>query len=363
MIGFVAASLVAIAAYFSDPFAGPRYRGPRTDHFDGRRFFNSGPAEPRGFRDFLRWQFQSDRGSWQERPDAPPGPPPPRVVEGNSLHITFIGHSTTLIQTEGLNILTDPVWSNRVGPVSWIGPKRYRAPGLRFDDLPRIDVVLLSHNHYDHFDLPTLRRLAQARAPLFVVPLGVRALIESKRLGRVFELDWWDGREISPSLRVSAVPAQHFSMRGLRDRDNTLWCGYVLEAAAGNIYFAGDSGYGPHFEQIARRFAPFRLALLPIGAYRPEWFMSPVHMSPERAVQAAVTLDAGTCVGIHFGSFALADDGEREPAERLSKALQNTPEMASRFFVLEGGEGRSVPLTPCTSQTRQSYNQIRSGPS
>ncbi|MGH9401569.1 MAG: MBL fold metallo-hydrolase [Terriglobia bacterium] len=342
--GAVAASLCFILAYALDPFAGPRYYGPRSDHFDGKRFFNSGLLEPRGFRDFLRWRLTSERGRWQNHTEASFGPPPPRIIEGDNLRVTFINHSTTLIQTEGLNILTDPVWSKRAGPVSWLGPERHRPPGLRFEDLPRIDFVLLSHNHYDHLDLPTLRRLAKTHAPLFVAPLGVRALIESKRLGRAIELDWWNAYSLSSSLRVNAVPARHFSMRGLRDRNNTLWCGYVLEAAAGSIYFAGDTGYGPHFEQIARKFAPVRLALLPIGAYRPAWFMSPVHISPEQAVQAAQVMGAKTSMGIHFGTFALADDGECEPVESLREALQRTPGMASRFWALQGGEGRDVPL-------------------
>ncbi|MGH9342593.1 MAG: MBL fold metallo-hydrolase, partial [Terriglobia bacterium] len=232
--GVAGVSLAFVLAYAFDPFAGPRYRGPLSDHFDGKRFFNSGSAEPRGFRDFLRWRLKSKRGGWQEHTEAPFGPPPPRIIEGGDLRLTFINHSTTLIQTEGLNILTDPIWSKRAGPVSWLGPKRHRPPGLRFEDLPRIDIVLLSHNHYDHLDLPTLRRLAKTHAPLFVTPLGVRALIESKRLGRAVELDWWDAHSLSPSLRINAVPARHFSMRGLRDRNNTLWCGYVLEANAGS---------------------------------------------------------------------------------------------------------------------------------
>ncbi|MGH9404827.1 MAG: MBL fold metallo-hydrolase [Terriglobia bacterium] len=347
--GTVLALLLGGLAYAYDPFAGPTYRGPRSDHFDGKRFFNPGEPEPRGLRDFIRWRISAAPGPWLRYDAVPSGPPPPKTVTGGGLRITFINHATVLIQIAGVNILTDPVWSNRVGPVSWVGPRRRRAPGLHLDALPEIHVVLLSHNHYDHLDLPTLKIIKRAHRPVFVAPLGVAALLESAGLGGAIELDWWATTELGRAIRATCVPAQHFSMRGLRDRNNTLWCGYVLEGPAGAIYFAGDTGYGAHFEQIARRFAPFRLALLPIGAYRPEWFMSPVHMSPEDAVRAARALGAQTCVAMHFGTFALADDGQFEPVDDLRRALGVSGAAAFEFWVLNGGEGRDAPPAASSS--------------
>lgn len=352
LVGTFAVIIALAAAYAADPFAGPKYRGEPSDHFDGSRFFNPGERPRPGFKGFLRWQFQSKRGPWRRFTDTPCGPAPPPRVEGCGLRVTFINHSTTLIQTAGINILTDPVWSKRVGPVSWAGAVRRRAPGLRMEDLPPIDVVLLSHNHYDHFDLPTLRRLVAAHSPRFVTPLGVKALVESRRLGRAIELDWWSEAPLPGGLRVTCVPARHFSMRGLRDHDNTLWCGYVLDGPAGRVYFAGDTASGSHFAEIARRFAPLRLALLPIGAYRPEWFMSAAHVSPRQSLEAALELKAETSVAIHFGTFALADDGEFEPAAELQRCLDSLPPPAPRFWVLEFGEGRDVPELSRTMAVR-----------
>ena len=343
MLYGVFAVLVIIAiGYVFDPFAGPRYRGPRSDHFDGKRFFLRGSEGQRGLRDFLRWQLTTQRGAWPAFVETAYGPPPPARVDGENLRVTFINHSTALIQTAGLNILTDPVWSNRVGPVSWAGLKRHQPPGLSIEDLPRIDIILLTHNHYDHLDLPTLRRIVRTHEPKVVAPLGVRALLESKNLGCSMELDWWITGPLRDGVQVTCVPAQHFSARGLRDYNNTLWCGYVLEVPEGRIYFAGDTGYGPHIGQIAQRFAPLRLALLPIGAYRPEWFMSPVHMSPEQAVRVHQIMGATTSLAIHFGTFALGDDGQMEAATCLRRALEDGD--AARFWVLEHGEGRDVPL-------------------
>ncbi|MGH9450923.1 MAG: MBL fold metallo-hydrolase [Terriglobia bacterium] len=350
ILGALVVLVAGAVAYAADPFAGPRYQGPRSDHFDGGKFFNAGFSGRRGIREFLLWQLHSEPSRWRRYTDSPYGPPPPRVVEGADLRVTFINHSTTLIQTAGLNILTDPVWSRRVGPVSWFGPRRHRPPGLRIDDLPHIDVVLLSHNHYDHLDVPSLRRIAALHSPQLVVPLGVRALLETQRFGNCIELDWWNAAELPRAMRVTCVPAQHFSMRGLRDHNNTLWCGYVLEGPGGRIYFAGDTGYGPHFAQIAGQFAPMRLALLPIGAYRPTWFMSSAHVSPAESVRAAQELGAATSVAIHFGTFALADDGEFEPVTDLQSALQMAPALAPRFWVLGFGEGRDVPADANTVQ-------------
>lgn len=317
----------------------PRYSGQTTDHFDGRKFHNlEGPAR-RGFLDFLRWQFTSRRGEWSKWNDSQPGTPPPMRVDGEKLRITFVNHASVLIQAGSLNILTDPIWSDRASPFTWAGPKRHRAPGLRFEDLPPIDVVLLSHNHYDHLDIATLTRLNKEHQPRFVSALGNRALLQNHGITDAIELDWWEKTELSDQGSVACVPAQHFSGRSLSDFDCTLWCGFVIQARAGNIYFAGDTAMGDHFKEIKRRFGKFRLALLPIGAYLPRWFMHPVHLSPAEAVKIHDLLQPDASVAIHFGTFALADDGEAEPVRELRDALGN---QSSNFWILEQGEGRYV---------------------
>ena len=324
-------------------FSAPRYQGPITNHFNGRKFRNLEPPERKGFVDFLRWQLTSKRGRWNKWTDAQPGSASPPHVNGKELRVTFINHATVLIQTEGLNILTDPIWSERASPVIWAGPKRHRPPGLRFEDLPPIDLVLIGHNHYDHLDIMTLLRLRAEHRPRFVTALGNRALLSSHEIDDVIELDWWDSAKVSEELRVTCVPAKHFSGRGLGDGDATLWCGYVIEAPAGNIYFAGDTGMGSHFLEIKDRFRPFRLALLPIGAYLPRWFMHPVHISPGEAVELHHLLQPRVSMAIHFGTFALGDEGEFEPLRQLREALNNKDHNASDFWVLEHGEGRYVP--------------------
>jgi L-ascorbate metabolism protein UlaG (beta-lactamase superfamily) len=323
-------------------FSAPRYRGPTTNHFNGSEFVNPDPFGRRGLIEVLRWKLTSRRGQWNKWTDSQPGSAPPRRVNGNGLRVTFINHATVLIQTEGLNILTDPIWSERASPISWVGPKRRRSPGLRFEDLPPIDLVLISHNHYDHLDLKTLLRLRVEHDPRFVTGLGNRALLNAREINEVIELDWWDDEKIVEELSVTCVPAKHFSGRGLNDSDATLWCGYVLQGSAGNVYFAGDTGMGSHFAEIKHRLGPIRLALLPIGAYLPSWFMHPVHISPSEAVEVHDILEARVGVAIHFGTFALGDDGELEPVVKLREALASH-EKNDRFWVLEHGEGRDVP--------------------
>lgn len=318
----------------------PPYRGPVTDHFDGRRFRNHRATPHNDFRDAVKWATTRQRGAWKPRRDESPGPAPEKRVEGERLRVTFINHTTVLLQTHGLNILTDPIWSERCGPVSWFGPRRVRPPGIRFEDLPPIDLVLLSHNHYDHCDLPTLKRLARTHKPSLIAPLGNRAFLERRGIPVLHELDWWDAAGLS-GVTITAIPVRHFSGRGLFDRDRSLWCGYVLETASGSICFAADTGYGDHFVEIRERLGAPRLALLPIGAFRPEWFMARVHMSPEQAIQAHQDLGAQTSVGTHFGTFQLADDGEAEAPERIATSLTASPEI--RFWVPGFGEGRDVP--------------------
>jgi L-ascorbate metabolism protein UlaG (beta-lactamase superfamily) len=320
----------------------PVYRGPVSDHFDGTRFVTpgGGDGEHASLGRLLRWQASRQPEAWPAFHDEPPGPRPPAEVGPGQLRVTFINHATTLLQLDGLNVLTDPIYSQRCSPFDFAGPARVRPPGIRFEDLPRIDAVLVSHNHYDHLDAPTLKRIAERwPAVRFFVGLGNRAYLERLGLTGVEELDWWEARALK-GVTVRSVPNQHFSGRGPFDGDGTLWTAWVLEGRAGRAYFAGDTGYGPHFAETERRLGPMRLAVLPIGAFRPEWFMGPVHQSPVQAVQAARDLRAGLAVPMHYGTFNLADDGETEPVRALRAAVADA---GVNFEVLGFGEGRDVP--------------------
>lgn len=322
-----------------------KHTGPVSDHFDGEHFYNPHTPPLRGAGGVVQWLANREPKPWQKWQDFGPGPTPPERVTDGKLRATFIGHSSLLFQMDGLNFLCDPVWSKRASPIPFAGPKRHRPPGLRFDQLPTIDVVLQSHDHYDHFDVPTYRKIAAQWKPKYALPLGVKQRLVSKRLAdasQIGEFDWGEGFAITPDVKVTAVPARHFSGRGLRDRNRTLWCGYVVEGPSGAVYFAGDTGYGTHFREIGERFPNIRLAFLPIGAYRPQWFMGPVHISPEDAVKAHEEVGAATSIGIHFGTFRLADDGQNEPAEELKKAL-DLRKVEHRFWVLGEGEGREIP--------------------
>jgi L-ascorbate metabolism protein UlaG (beta-lactamase superfamily) len=316
------------------------WEGPVTDHFDGERFFN--PGVPEKGRSFWKWMLSRERGHWPEWIPGEPGPAPPRRVGEGALRATFVNHATVLVQMDGVNVLTDPVWSERVGPWNVVGPRRHRPPGLRFEDLPPLDAVVVSHAHYDHMDLPTLRRLSAERPCPVLVPLGDRAFLAPRGVERAQDMDWWQSRELGGGVRVHCVPARHFANRGLGDRDRTLWAGFVLEGPSGRVFFAGDTGDGPHVEAIAKRFAPLRLALLPIGAYRPRWFMAPVHLDPAQAVDVARRLAASTSVAIHFGTFAQGDDGEAEPLDDLAAALSKAGG-GLRFLALRNGESVEVP--------------------
>ena len=301
-------------------------------HFDGQRFFNPGAPQVPGFFDALRWKLTS-------RPERSPKfiadvvpCKPPACVTGEELRVTMINHSTVLLQFESLNILTDPVWAERASPFQFAGPRRRRAPGVRFEDLPRIDIVLVSHNHYDHLDVTALQRLAGRAETRFIVPLRLARFMNSRKIDAVEELDW--GESMSRGCtRIHSVPAMHFSARGLFDRNKSLWCGYVIEAPRGFIYFAADTGFGAHFESIHEIFGAPRLALLPIGAYDPRWFMAPVHMAPDDAVRAHRILAARTSIAIHHGTFQLTDEGIDEPKRIFEKQTQG-----DAFLVLANGQ-------------------------
>jgi L-ascorbate metabolism protein UlaG (beta-lactamase superfamily) len=330
---------------------GPGYNGPPSDHFDGHRFFNPGAKTGRSFGDFLRWQRTRQRKLWPEWVPNRAQPALPAHLVRGQVALTFINHITFLLQFDGLNVLTDPVYSQRVSPFRSLGPKRVRAPGLAFEDLPPIHVVLVTHNHYDHLDIETLLRLDQAHSPRFITTLGNRAFLEQFGIRAVADLDWWQSVEFpaaaqgrdpaSPgTAKVTLTPAQHWSSRRPRNRNRTLWGGFVVSASDRQVYFAGDTGYGGHFRAVQERFGRVDIALLPIGAYEPRWFMRDQHMNPEDAVRAHLDLDAKVSVATHFGCFQLTDEGIDDPPLELAAARERHGVPPAAFQVLETGETR-----------------------
>lgn len=308
-------------------------------HFDGRRFFN-----PSGANGQPVWKVPHLLLTrWRRWPSAVAIQPrrPPAPQDGSDVIVTFIGHATLLIQARGGTVLTDPIYSRRASPVPFAGPRRVHEPGVAFDDLPSISVVLVSHNHYDHCDLPTLRALDRRFGPLFVAPLGNGRLLRSAGLRRVEELDWWQDLP-DASLGIRLTPAQHFSARGPLDRDRALWGGFIVDAGGRRVFFAGDSGYGSHFREIRERCGPIALALLPIGAYEPRWFMKDVHMDPAEAVQAHLDLQARQSIAMHFGTFQLTPEGIDEPVAALRTALRAAGVPEARFRALAAGESLSL---------------------
>ena len=322
---------------------------------DGR-FRNPWPnTEPQPFSALLKWSWERLRHGRPRDPDPSvfvcraPSFASPRAADG-SLSVTWVGHSTVLLQVGGLNVLTDPIWSARASPLSFAGPRRWVPPAVPLDELPPLDLVLLSHNHYDHFDVPTLRALA-ARHPAarWCVPLGLAAALRPLGAAFVTELDWWDVARIGEA-EVGATPAQHFSARGPWDRNRTLWCGFWLAAGGRRIFFAGDTGHHPEFARIGAHIGPLDLALLPVGAYEPRWFMRVVHMNPEEALEALDELREGAgmrevppMAPIHWGTFKLTDEPMDEPPRRTEAAWASRGWPPDRLWRLAHGETRSAP--------------------
>lgn len=342
------ALFLTVGAFIVDfIISAPASSGLISDHFNGKTFFNLDNIKARGFKDVIKWSFTGNPGKWKKlsEKDVKFGDPPQPVLNNGEAVFTFVNHSTFLIQAHGINILTDPVWSKRISPFQWVGPKRMRPPGIRFDDLPEIHLVLISHNHYDHLDINTLINLKEAFSPLFVTPLGVSSYLKENGIFNTIELDWWQEFRFNHHLSVSGVPAQHFSGRGLTDRDKTLWCGYVMQLPEGNIYFAGDTGYDGFFKEIGGRFTPIRVALIPIGAYRPRWFMLPIHVDPDEAVLIHKDVKAEHSIGMHFGTFALADEGMNEPVKDLAIARKKYGIATEEFRTLNEGEAFHLQFT------------------
>jgi L-ascorbate metabolism protein UlaG (beta-lactamase superfamily) len=316
-------------------FSGPRWHGRKTHHFDGHTFFNRIPGTAPGAMPVVRWRIARNPGPWPDWIDVPPAPPPPRRVGDGELRVTFVNHATVLIQMDGVNLLTDPIWGDIAGPTPYLGRERHRPPGLRLEDLPPIDVVLISHDHYDHLDIPTLHRIVRAHHPRIVAGLGQAALLASFGIPGVTDLDWWQWTAIG-SVRIWGVPARHDCRRGVCDTNGRLWLGFVARSRYGDVYFAGDTGYGPHFQRIVDRFGAPRLALLPIAPGTPRELFAPVHLDQRDAVVAARVLRARVTVPIHFGTFAQGDEGDGEAEAKLRAALA-APD-SPRFVILQNGE-------------------------
>jgi L-ascorbate metabolism protein UlaG (beta-lactamase superfamily) len=319
------------------------YSGPPSDHFDGARFFDPDGVPPKSLGDVLRWQFGAgrERQAWPAWVPSPHADTPPRRVDSGSVRLSFVGHASWLIQAAGLNILVDPVWSMRVSPVRWAGPKRRNDPGIAFEALPGIDTVLVSHGHYDHLDIPTLSRLAATHSPRVVTPLGNDVTMRAADKSIQAEaFDWHDRVTLGSELAVTLVPTRHWSARGLFDRNHALWASFVLETPAGKIYIVCDSSYGDggHFRRVAAAHGPLRLAILPIGAYEPRWFMRDQHMNPSDAVQALKDCGAQAALAHHHGTFQLTDEAIDAPAIGLGEALDEAKIPRERFAVLKPGQ-------------------------
>lgn len=300
------------------------YTGPVTDHFNGKQFFHADlPSTDKSLIDLLRWRLFGKRSPWPQSVPARSGIKPDYRVDG--LRITAIGHASMLIQVAGINILVDPVWSERTSPFRRLGPRRCNPPAVAFDDLPPVHAVLVTHNHYDHMDTATIAALWQTHKPTVISPLGNDAVIcKDAPDVHVHTGDWWQSFTLSDKVRTTLVPTYHWSARNLGDRRLALWAGFVLDTPAGRIYSAGDTAYqdGKIFAKIREGLGSPLVAILPIGAYEPRWFMSTQHTDPAEAVQIAIDIDAQHLLGVHWATFQLTDEPYEEPAQLLDAVMR-----------------------------------------
>jgi L-ascorbate metabolism protein UlaG (beta-lactamase superfamily) len=315
-------------------------RWPVSDHCDGWRFFNPGGSPPRSFAQLLRWQFGERPARWPARLPSPLAPDVP-PAKSHALRVSFVGHASFLLQGRGMNILLDPVWSERVSPFSFTGPKRRNAPGIRFENLPCIHAVLLSHGHYDHFDTETLARLWTRDRPRLLAPLGHEPTLRKVVPGiEVTSEDWDAVVPLGDGVTATLVPVHHWTARGLFDRNHALWAGYLIEGLGPRVFFTGDTGFdgGRPFRRVADRHGVTDLALLPIGAYEPRWFMQAQHLNPEEAVEGFGLLGARQALGYHWGTFQLTNEAAEQPALDLSAALSRRGIAPARFLALRPGQ-------------------------
>lgn len=315
---------------------------PVSDHYDGSRFFDPKGPGLKGFWDLVKWKTGPAATKWPESVDNKTYTLPTPEA-GSRGYLTFINHATFLIQLENLTVLTDPIFSQRAGPFESFGPvKRSRAPGIPLESLPPVDVVLVSHNHYDHLDIESLKLLDAKMKPLFLVPLGDRELLIDAGLQNVKEMDWWGMQEVK-GAKIIFTPVQHWSARGLFDKNKSLWGGFMIEMSGKRIYFAGDTGYTTYFKETRDKLGVPDIALLPIGAYEPRWFMKDHHMNPEESLQAHRDLGAKVSFGMHYGTFQLTDEGIDTPLEELKIAREKGGVSSEEFRILDFGESWKLP--------------------
>lgn len=320
----------------------------KSDHYDGKKFFNLVKVDTKSFWSVLKWRWTADRQEWPEKVENSAHPKLASALEPSEVVATFINHATYLFQFQSLNILVDPMFSDRTSPVSFAGPKRVRRPGLEFEQLPGIHYVLVTHNHYDHLDIESLKKLNEKFQPVFLVPLGNKKLLQSEGVSKVFEMDWWDEYHASQGLKIVLTPAQHWSARGLFDRFETLWGGFYISNHSIKIFWAGDTGYGPHFKSIREKLGIPDLSFLPIGAYEPRWFMKDMHMNPDDAVMAHLDLGTPLSIGMHFGTFQLTDEGIDDPKKALEIAKK--AHAVESFYWLNEGETRHFNAAATTTK-------------
>lgn len=309
---------------------------PKVAPYDGKVFSNLHSFEKKSFSKFLKWRFTGERSDWLEWIDILNKKVLLEKTGIGQIHYSVINHATTLIQVDGINILTDPIWSDRCSPVSFVGPKRVHRPGINFEDLPPIDLVLISHNHYDHLDLPTLKLLDQKFSPKFLVGLGQEIFLKGEGLKDVTEMDWYERFDFK-GMPIDFVPAHHWSGRGFFDRFQMLWGGFVISSHKGPIYFAGDTGYSPLFQELRQKYGPMKLSFLPIGAYEPRWFMKAAHVNGEEAFLVHNELESEISVGMHFGTFQLTDESREDPIQKMQEIISKNP-TAKPFIVPEFGK-------------------------
>lgn len=326
--------LLTLLALYSQSSSAQSY--PRSDHYDGKHFLNPGLKEERSLWDVLKWKWQGEAKAWPKHvPNV--AYPKPILAENNRALFTFINHASYLIQLKSLTVITDPVFSERVSPVRFAGPKRVRAPGLALDDLPPIQVVLISHNHYDHMDHESLRQLDAKFHPLFLVPMGEEKRLKEWGLQNVLEMDWWQEHKVK-DVTITFTRSQHWSNRWVGDKFESLWGSYYIKTPEMSFYFAGDTGYSDHFQETKTRLGSPDIAILPIGAYEPRWFMKIHHMNPAEAVLAHQELGAKTSLPMHWGSFQLTDEGYDDPVIDLKAALKAANIPSEQFPVIDQGQ-------------------------